>query len=139
MTRNGRATATIGSVLTSGLVLATCGSATDPDATPIQLVLVTPDAPGEYNPVDGYGELGVSPLFDGLLALDSTGDDRLPEFVPALAAGAPEPNEDQTVWEVPVRTDVTFSNGEQLTADDVDHDHERRDALARYGAMRGRG
>lgn len=74
---------------------------------------------GGYNPINGYGELGVSPLYDGLLALDSTDDTALPGFRPALATALPKHNDDFTVWEVPMRTGVTFHDGSTFDAADV--------------------
>ena len=74
---------------------------------------------GGFNPISGYGELGVSPLYDGLMRLDSSGDDRLPAFAPALATAPPTSNADFTEWTVPLRSGVTFHDGTSFDAADV--------------------
>ncbi len=84
-----------------------------------RVVLADAQPLGGYNPVNGYGELGVSPLYDGLLRPASSGDDRLPELEPALAAEAPAVSDDSTVWDVTLREGVTFSDGTALDAVDV--------------------
>lgn len=106
-------------VVTLAVALAACTSPASTSSTPTELVLSSPQPVGEFNPINGYGELGVSPLYDGLLRLESHGDTQIPALAPALAASLPQPNHDQTVWTVPLRDDVTFSNGQPLTADDV--------------------
>lgn len=95
------------------------GSSIDPTALPTRLVLADAAPLGAYNPVNGYGELGVSPLYDGLLAPVSESDQSLPELAPALAAAAPVSNADATVWDVELREGVTFSDGSGFGADDV--------------------
>ncbi|MFE5309408.1 ABC transporter substrate-binding protein [Isoptericola sp. NPDC056605] len=84
-----------------------------------RVVLADAQPLGGYNPVNGYGEPGVSPLYDGLLRPASSGDDRLPELEPALAAEAPAVSDDSTVWDVTLREGVTFSDGTTLDAADV--------------------
>ncbi|MBQ1081884.1 ABC transporter substrate-binding protein [Nocardiopsis sp. B62] len=113
--------ALLATALAPTLLLTACTGSTEADATgtPTRIVLADAQPLGEFDPVNGYGELGVSPIFEGLLRPESSGDDALPELVPALAASAPEPNEDNTVWDVELRTDVTFSDGSALDADDV--------------------
>ena len=83
-----------------------------------QLVLADAGDLGRYNPMLGYGSLGVSPVYEGLLAPSAPGDREIPELVPALAAGKPvrtAPRE----WRVPLREDVRFSDGTAFDADDV--------------------
>ncbi|MEE2046293.1 ABC transporter substrate-binding protein, partial [Nocardiopsis tropica] len=110
-----------GTALVAALALTSCAGppAAGPSGSPTRIVLADAQPLGGYDPVDGYGELGVSPVFEGLLRPESTGDDRLPDLVPALAAAPPEPNGDSTVWDVELRTDVVFSDGSALDADDV--------------------
>lgn len=92
-------------------------------ATPSRLVLADAQPLGEYNPVNGYGELGVSPLYDGLLRPEPVdaehADRRIPDLVPALAASEPVPNTDSTVWDVDLKRDVQFSDGSAFGAADV--------------------
>ncbi len=110
-------------------VLAGCTSTTDSaaDRRPVELVLAGAQEPGGFNPVNGYGELGVSPLYDGLLQLNSSGDAALPKFAPALAREMPTPNETLTQWDVALRNDVHFHDGTTFDAADV---------VATYDAIR---
>lgn len=94
-------------------------AAGDTQYAPRDIVLADAQPPGEYNPILGHGELGVSLLYDGLLALRSEGDERLPDFEPALAAELPRSNDDLTEWVVDLRPGVVFHDGSPLTADDV--------------------
>ncbi len=91
--------------------------ATGPGADGI--VLADASDLGGYNPIAGYGELGVSPLYDGLLALHSTNPDALPTFAPALATALPTHNDQFTQWTVPLRRGVTFHDGSSFDAADV--------------------
>ncbi len=124
MTKPNRGRAT-SALAVGAIVLAGCGGApseaagTTSEAADTTLVLAESQDLGSYNPVDGYGELGVSLLFDGLLRPESTSDSQLPDLVPALAASDPIPNADSTVWEVELREGVTFSDGSDFDADDV--------------------
>lgn len=110
-------------LLTFSLVLAGCAAPTPtaPMTADAHSALVLADAfeLGGFNPISGYGELGTSPLYDGLMALESTGPDTLPRLVPALASAAPEPNADLTVWTVPLRSGVRFHDGSTFDAADV--------------------
>lgn len=68
----------------------------------------------------GQGHFGVrgaaqsAAIYDRLMRWDPDTE----EFVPQLADTL-EANEDNTVWTLGLREDVTFSNGDPLTADDV--------------------
>ncbi|MFE6968332.1 ABC transporter substrate-binding protein [Isoptericola sp. NPDC057653] len=95
----------------------TGGAADVDDGT--RVVLADAQPLGGYNPVNGYGELGVSPLYDGLLRPRSDGDDSLPALEPALAAEAPVASQGSTVWDVTLREGVTFSDGTAFDAADV--------------------
>ena len=122
ISRTRRARVTIGT-LVCALALVGCAATvprnpSGPEAR-TDLVLATTDELGGFNPIAGYGELGTSPLYDGLLALESTGPDTLPNLVPALAAEAPTPNADFTEWTVPLRGGVTFHDGTSFDAADV--------------------
>lgn len=109
------------------LALAACSTPTSgtggPTAAgaqrPTSLVLAGAQQPGGYNPVMGYGELGVSPLYDGLMTLRSENASALPTIVPALAAAAPTHDADFTTWTVKLRPGVTFSDGSPFDAADV--------------------
>lgn len=112
------------------LLLAGCSSSTPEDSSsdsdapsegayPTTIVLADQQPVDQFNPVAGYGELGTSPLYDGLLVPAPATASGIPELQPALAAEPPVANEDATEWTVKIREDVTFSNGEPLTAKDV--------------------
>ena len=105
----------------AALALAACSPPAAPTAGQPTDGIVLADAAdlGGYNPVAGYGELGVSPRYDGLLTLHSDNPDTLPTFKPALATALPTHNDDFTVWEVPLRTGVTFHDGSTFDAADV--------------------
>lgn len=110
----------IATLLAPALLLTACSAPdTGPTGTPTRIVLADAQPLGEFDPVGGYGELGVSPIFEGLLRPESSGDDQLPDLVPALAASPPEPNGDHTVWDVELQADISFSDGSDLGADDV--------------------
>lgn len=82
------------------------------------LALVTALLPETLNPIAGTDSNGMGKINEGLLTLAGPADE-LPDLVPQLAASDPEPSDDATTWTVKVRTDVTFSDGTPLTADDV--------------------
>ena len=108
----------------STLTLAGC--ATPAPTEPDQLVLADGQALGDYNPVSGYGELGVSPLYEGLFRPRADTDTVVPDLVPALATAAPTPAGPGR-WRVPLREDVTFSDGSSFDSADV---------VATYAAVR---
>lgn len=82
------------------------------------LALVTALLPETLNPIAGTDSNGMGKINEGLLTLKAKKDD-LPDLVPQLAEAAPEPSADAMTWTVKVRSDITFSNGTPLTADDV--------------------
>lgn len=100
----------------TALVLAGCAPAGDrPDD---QIVLGEGYDLGGYNPVSGYAELGVSPIYEGLLRPEADSDEHLPDLVPALAAEPPSKVGPRT-WRVPLRADVIFSDGSTFDSADV--------------------
>ena len=82
------------------------------------LSLVTALLPETLNPIAGADSNGMGKINEGLLTLKAKADD-LPDLVPQLAQSAPEPSEDAKTWTVKVRSDITFSDGTPLTAEDV--------------------
>lgn len=105
-----------------GLTLASCG---DPgalaaeDAYPTRLVL-SDDHPGSgFHPATGYGQTGVSPIYDGLLRPEPGEQGQLPHFAPALAAQLPTHNADATEWTVQLKKDIQFTDGTALDSADV--------------------
>lgn len=73
--------------------------------------------PGNLNPLDSGSEQTrwlAEPVMETLYRYD----DRLGS-VPLLATALPTVSEDQLTWTIPLRRDVTFHNGDPLTADDV--------------------
>lgn len=107
------------------VLLAGCAAPSD-DTAADQIVLSDGYELGGYNPVNGYGETGVSPLYDGLYRPAATTDTALPELVPALAADLPQPAGANT-WRLPLRSGVTFSDGSAFDSADV---------VATYDAVR---
>lgn len=106
--------------LAAGLV-AGCSSVSESTAPPLdsdQIVLAEALELGAYNPVAGYGEAGVSPLYDSLYRPQASDDDAVPDLVPALAADVPQHVAPRR-WRVPLRTDVTFSDGTTFDSADV--------------------
>ncbi|MFC0314854.1 ABC transporter substrate-binding protein [Gordonia phosphorivorans] len=98
-------------------VIAVTGCAPTAD-TAGQLVLADSQPLADYNPILGYGALGVSPIYEGLLAPAADTDTTLPRLAPALAAAEPVRLSGNT-WRVPLREDVTFSDGTALDSADV--------------------
>lgn len=86
--------------------------------SPDRLVLADSQPLGNYNPLLGYGSLGVSPIYEGLLAPTADNDTTLPTFTPTLAAAAPRRLSD-TRWEIALRDGITFSDGTTLDSADV--------------------
>ncbi|WP_228032192.1 ABC transporter substrate-binding protein [Mycolicibacterium sp. P9-22] len=107
------------------VLLAGCAAPSD-DTGADQIVLSDGYELGGYNPVNGYGETGVSPLYDGLYRPAATTDTSLPDLVPALAAELPQPAGPNT-WRLPLRSGVTFSDGSAFGSADV---------VATYDAVR---
>lgn len=113
------ATSLLLAIVLTGCTVPGHSSPGGPSATSDELVLADAAAPGGYNPIAGYGELGVSPLYDGLLGPHSTGDDHLPTLEPRLASAMPRHSADLLTWTVPLRQGVTFHDGSSFDAADV--------------------
>lgn len=116
LSRTGRASMLVVAV-TAALAAAGCAGPSQ-SARSDQVVLADGQELGGFNPVSGYGESGVSPIYEALFRPQSASDDTVPELVPALASGAPEPLGPRR-WRIPLRGDVTFSDGSTFDADDV--------------------
>ena len=107
-----------------GVVVAMTGAACSAPAQPgesagsNQIILAEGQELGGYNPVNGYGGSGVSPIYEALFRPDAPNDDAVPALVPGLAVAAPEQLEPRR-WRVPLRTDVTFSDGSTFDSADV--------------------
>ncbi|MFD5868578.1 ABC transporter substrate-binding protein [Corynebacterium sp. NPDC060344] len=107
----------VGVVAVSALALAACGQGESGDGP---LKLADKDTADNFHPASGYGQTGISPIYDGLLRPDpGAGPDVIPELVPALAAGEPEPNADASEWTVKLREGVSFHDGTAFDAADV--------------------
>lgn len=83
-----------------------------------QLVLADAGDFGQYNPMLGYGALGVSPVYEGLLMPSASDDESIPDLVPALAAEAPVRTAPRQ-WRISLREDVRFSDGTSFDSADV--------------------
>ncbi|GAB78748.1 peptide/nickel transport system substrate-binding protein [Austwickia chelonae] len=106
--------------VTGALALTGCGSPNHPStAAGKSLVIADSRDVNKYNPLDGHGEHGNSPIYDGLLQMESSADTSPPQLKPALADKLPETSEDGLTWTVSLRKDVTFSDGTTFDADDV--------------------
>lgn len=107
----------IGALIAAIAVVTGCGlTATSPADG--RLVLADSQPLDDYNPLLGYGELGVSPIYEGLLKPSAHDDTHLPALVPALAEAKPTPI-GPSQWRVPLRPNVSFSDGTQFDAEDV--------------------
>lgn len=104
------------------MALTGCG---DPGQTasqgdfPERLVLADRAAGKSYHPATGYGQTGVSPVFDGLLRPKSVASTGIPEFEPALAAEMPTHNADASVWSIKLKKGIKFSDGSDFDSADV--------------------
>ena len=108
----------VGMIAVGSLALGACGSADAGDAGTLKLA--DKDTADDFHPASGYGQAGISPIYDGLLRPDpASGPDRIPDLVPALAAEEPEPNADASEWTVKLRGGVTFHDGTAFDAADV--------------------
>lgn len=115
------------------LSIVACAPQDERDADyPARLTLADKDTADNFHPASGYGQTGISPIYDGLLRPDpANGPDSIPDLIPALAADEPEPNDDASEWTVRLREGVTFHDGTAFDAEDVRATYEvARDAGA---------
>lgn len=74
-------------------------------------------APSNINPLDSGSEVTrwiSEPVVETLYAYDDKH-----RSVPLLASGEPEVSADGLTWRIPLRSGITFQNGDELTANDV--------------------
>lgn len=105
-------------VATTVLAAGTACSSGPADVAGDQIVLAEGYELGGFNPVNGYAESGVSPIYDGLFRPDATTDTVVPDLAPALAAEDPQPD-GANRWRIPLRTGVMFSDGSTFDSADV--------------------
>ncbi|GAC67360.1 ABC transporter substrate-binding protein [Gordonia soli] len=103
-------------VVTAALVAAACSTQSSSSAD--QIVLAEGQELGGYNPIAGYGELGVSPIYEGLYRPQASDDRRVPDLVAALAQSAPS-RIGARQWRIVLRPDVRFSDGSAFDSADV--------------------
>lgn len=96
------------------LALASCAEPGGGRAAGDGLVLADPYEDESLNPLMGFGEEGMSKIFDGLVTHDA---ERRPR--PALAAAVPVPSKDGLTWTARLRSGVTFHDGSAFGAEDV--------------------
>lgn len=120
-------------VLTAAsLPLVACGDpsrAAETTDYPTRLVLADADTNVTFHPATGYGQAGVSPIYDGLLRPVPSTEGALPTFQPALAATMPA--RDGARWTVHLKPDVTFSDGSTVDSRDVKASYELAKDTAR--------
>jgi peptide/nickel transport system substrate-binding protein len=116
----------VGAVAATIVVLAGCAAPSDNGDSSDQIVLAESYELGGYNPVNGYAESGVSPIYEGLYRPDAETDTVVPRLAPSLAVNEPQPAGPRR-WRVPLRTDVRFSDGSRFDSTDV---------VATYAAVR---
>ncbi|MGB3484354.1 MAG: ABC transporter substrate-binding protein [Mycobacterium sp.] len=104
--------------IATSIAVAGCSQPSSAPGSPDQIVLAEAAELGGYNPLAGYGELGVSPLYEGLLRPQAESDAAIPDLVPALAATVPERLAPQR-WHLTLREGVTFSDGSAFDSADV--------------------
>lgn len=131
-------------LLLSGLVAA-CASpdGETPGSTGESIVIGAGSEPENLNPILGYAPDGAAKIFDGLVARDAD-----LELVPALAEELPTASADGLTWTAKLRAGVSFSDGTEVSAQDVVFTYEsaldkkvnttiasRFDALAEVSAV----
>ncbi|NEA99326.1 ABC transporter substrate-binding protein [Streptomyces sp. SID13726] len=108
-----------GAAVTAAMVtgLAACSAPTSGDGgseAADSVVIGVASEPDTLSPLLGYGKDGNSKIFDGLLARDGA-----LKLRPALAKALPEVADAGMTYTYALRDGVRFSDGEQLTAQDV--------------------
>lgn len=107
----------LGLAVVLALTAAGCASPSDEDSGEA-IVLADNQELGGFSPIYGYGALGVSPVYEGLLRPDADSDSALPDLVPSLADSVPT-NIAPRQWRVTLRADVAFSDGTDFDSADV--------------------
>lgn len=105
-------------LLILGATIVGCSQSSSPRQSRDQITLAEAQELGSYSPFTSYGELGVSPIYEGLLRPQADSDAEIPNLVPALAATAPE-SIGPGRWRLQLREGVTFSDGSAFDSADV--------------------
>ncbi|SDF37488.1 peptide/nickel transport system substrate-binding protein [Lentzea fradiae] len=102
-------------LLLAVVLLAGCSSPDGETTGPAtSIVIGAGSEPENLNPILGYAPDGAAKIFDGLVTRDAS-----LALKPALASELPTASEDGLTWTAKLRTDITFSDGTPLTAQDV--------------------
>lgn len=102
------------------LALSACSAPGETSRDAGQFVVIDTEELGNFSPLLGEGKNGESKIFDSLYRVGEGVDDRIPDAIPVLAVGAPEPVDgDLSRWRVRTRTGVTFSDGSVFGPKDV--------------------
>lgn len=112
----------IGAAVTAPAALAACGGASAGDRVARRhrdgiLRIGVAGAPTNINPLDSGSELTQWPA-EAVMESLYTYDEDL-RSVPLLAAGEPTISDDRLTWTIPLRTGITFQNGDDFTAHHV--------------------
>jgi peptide/nickel transport system substrate-binding protein len=108
------------SLLLITVLTAACGAPASPGATGDRFVVIDTEELGRFNPLTGHGANGESKIYESLYRVAEGQDTRIPDPVPVLADGLPEPvGGDLTHWRVRTRQGVTFSDGSTYGPEDV--------------------
>ncbi|GAA5059461.1 ABC transporter substrate-binding protein [Nocardia callitridis] len=100
--------------------LSACSAPGATSGNPDQFVVIDTEEIGDFSPLLGQGKNGESKIFESLFRVAEGVDDRVPDTVPVLAAGPPEPvHGDLSRWKVRTRQGVTFSDGTTFGPEDV--------------------
>lgn len=142
----------IGAALTTLTLLSAVVACGDPsqnnnasgdDGYPTRIVLADREAGEGYHPASGYGQTGVSLVYDGLLRPKAGVGDKIPDFEVALASEMPKSNAAGTEWTITLKEGIKFSDGSDFDAADVKASYDiARDAeagsevAARYGMIK---
>lgn len=90
-----------------------------------QVVIGFSSDPDTWDPCEGFGSTG-SPIFSTLVKVD--GDNQLESDL----AAEYEMSEDGLIWTFKLRKGIVFSNGEELTAEDVEFTYTTAKSKATY-------
>lgn len=112
----------LGAAVASSAVLAACSSNSSSNAVVSRhedgiLRIGVAGSPSSLNPLDSGSEQTrwlAEPIIETLYTYDENLNS-----VPLLASAEPTISDDLLTWTIPLRSDITFHNGDLLTADDV--------------------